>query len=375
MTRQKKIRITVSLLAAALLLVSPLFAEDVEKRFRVSFHVGGYKVQDGVKSQAANVLRVVDPGNGTLTAVVQDPRNDSAVFGDLTIAGAPRGMFTFQYAANKILMLEVAAGYQTGDLRDLEMQVEFPFIDIPDTQRFNYTAFRIPAGTVEQVPIQLSALARFRPRASFNPYIGAGLGYTLVGFEPSQELDTLSLRLDQAAGGQLGLSPDGSAYIGQSVSEDLDGIRVDARDTFEWHVIGGAEYSFKRKWAAYLDVRYVFASRSLSVRINGDTSLGVGVPNLVELSTSPLADASQYGPVNITTGGLIDAGKVVPKVDATVPVGMTGDEFCADPSNFPSCVFELGNLDGKLDPGKYYLQGGDIKYGGFAAGIGIRYTF
>lgn len=376
MTRQKHTRLFMWLLIAVMLIGYPALAEDVEKRFRVSIHAGGYNSRDAITSGAANVLNVVNDDNGTLELSVADPRQDGAVFGELTLNPAIRSMATLQYAPNKILLVEAAVGYQSGDLGDLEMQVEFPFAEVTQVDPFNYTTFRVPGGTVEQIPIQLTALARFRPRAAFNPYIGAGIGYTVVGFTPSSELNTLSLRLDQSTGGFLGLASSGLGYQNvSSPAEDLSGITVNTPDTFEWHVAGGAEYSFKRKWAAYLDLRYSLASRQMSIRINGDTSLGVGVPNLVELQSSPLADPTQYGPMDIVLGGLVDGGTVVPEDDVILPPGVTPEAFCADPANAPDCVFDSSMKDGVLDIGRYFIQGGDLEYNGFSLGFGIRYTF
>ena len=53
-------------------------------------------------------------------------------------------------------------------------------------------------GELERVPIQITALARFRPRASFNPYFGAGIGYSILGFDPDPAFDELSLNMDQS---------------------------------------------------------------------------------------------------------------------------------------------------------------------------------
>ncbi len=285
------------MLIAAMLAGTPLLAEDVEKRFRFSLDYGGYNSRDAVSSAAANVLSVVDQDAGVVTLTFNDPREDSAVFGELTQQAAMRSMAALQYAPNKILVLEASVGYQTGDLGDIEVQAEFPFVEVTEINPFNYAAFRVPCGTVEQIPIQLTALARFRPRTAFNPFIGAGIGYTVVGFEPSDELNTLSMRLDQSAGGFLGLAQSGIGYVGiPGPTEDLSGITVKTPDTFEWHVVGGAEYSFKRKWAAFLDLRYTLASRSMEIRINGDRSLGISVPNLTELQTSPLANPTAVRP-------------------------------------------------------------------------------
>ena len=376
MTRQNNTRLFVWLMITIMLAGSPLLAEDVEKRFRISVQTGGYDSADSVESNAANVLNVVEQDSGVLVLSVSDPRRDGAVFGDLSLNPTIRTTAAVQYAPNKILVLEASVGYQTGDLGDLEMQAEFPFAEVTQVAPFNYTVFHVPAGTVEQIPIQLTALARFRPRAAFNPFLGAGIGYTVAGFTPSAELNTLSLRLDQSTGGFIGLADSGLGYQGvAAASEDLEGIKVNAPDTFEWHVVGGAEYSFKRKWAAYLDVRYTIASRQMSVRINGDTSLGVAVPNLVELDSSTLANPALYGPVDITSGGLVDGGTVVPDEGVILPPGVTPTEFCANSANASDCVFDTTLLDGLLDIGRYYIQGGDLRYNGFSAGIGIRYTF
>lgn len=376
MTWKTNTRLFVWLLITVMLIGSPSMAEDVEKRFRISLHTGGYDSRDEVPSNSANVLAVVDGDTGAILLGVADPRLDSSVFGDLSLNPSIRSVAALQYAPNKILVLEASVGYQNGDLGDIEIQAEFPFAEVDEIEPFNYDIFRVPAGTVEQIPIQLTAMARFRPRAAFNPFIGAGIGYTVTGFKPSAELNTLSLRLDQSTGGFLGIDSNGLGYQGLSApASDLKGIEVETPDTFEWHVVGGAEYSFKRKWAAFVDIRYSLASRKMAVRINGDTSLGVAVPNLVELESSPLADPSLYGPVDIKTGGLVDGGSVVPEEGVNLPSGVTAEQFCANPNNAFDCVFDPNQKDGILDIGRYYIQGGDMKYNGFAFGIGVRYTF
>ena len=87
------------------------------------------------------------------------------------------------------------------DVGDIEMQAQFVGVDIPETESFQFSIFRVQAGELERVPIQLSAFARFRPRASFNPYVGGGVGYTIIGFEPSEEFNALSRNLDASRGG------------------------------------------------------------------------------------------------------------------------------------------------------------------------------
>ena len=50
--------------------------------------------------------------------------------------------------------------------------------------------------------MELTALARFRPKAQLSPYIGAGIGYVFVGYKPSSEMNTpLSRNMDASVGG------------------------------------------------------------------------------------------------------------------------------------------------------------------------------
>jgi hypothetical protein len=144
---------------------------------------------------------------------------------------------------------------------------------------------------------------------------------------------------------------------------DLTGAHVNAPDTFEWHAVGGIEYEFRRRWSVFLDFRYIFASRSLSLSFNDSDSLGVSVPNTITEEGSPLA-LSNFGAFRITQGGLIDGGHLEPRPGETT-------DCVATPA---LCVFVEGN-DGVPDPGVYYVKGGSIKYGGASLQVGIRFTF
>lgn len=352
------------LLCASFVTLAP--AADVEKKWRLSFVVGGYDTQDEVKSNSANQLVITDDDN-IPQAVLRDPRNDSAVFADLKIDSATRATFAAQYAINKIFIVEGSIGYQKGDVGDIEVQVQFPGIDIPAEEDFAFETFRIPAGEMEQIPIQLSALARFRPRASFNPYFGAGVGYIIVGFDADDEFNQLSLNMDQSIGGFAplqGLFGGIQALTAPSMVGDLEGADVDARDSFAWHLIGGGEISFKRRWSVVIDVRYVFASRDMSIGFNGAQSLGVPVPDRVEFQSVLVQEA--FGPYSIVQGGLVDGGQLVPSLGA--PAGTDCDVSTAN------CEWSF-EPDGELDRGAYYVQGGRIKYGGISAQVGVRFTF
>ena len=164
-------------------------AEDIEKRWRLGFALGLADSTDSVRSDSANILAITDFDDIPIR-FFEDPRNDDAQQLTLQIETRTAVEFSAQYAATKMFIIEFSGGYKKGDVGDVELQVEFSRDPIPVEDRFKFNVFKIPAGEIEQVPLNVTALVRFRPRASFNPYIGVGMGYTFIGFEPSSELSS-----------------------------------------------------------------------------------------------------------------------------------------------------------------------------------------
>jgi hypothetical protein len=369
-TRRNPIRqfMLVALLAGVAAL--PVAAEDVEKKFRIGATVGFFNPQDSVKSDSGNVLTLVDH-DLVFSGIFIDPRNDSAVFGALDLQSALSGTLYGQYAISQIFILEASVGYSKQDMGEVELQVQFEQIQIPSFQPFDFAVFRIPVGEVERIPVQFTALARFRPRSSFNPYVGAGIGYTYNGFSVAPEFNALSVALDGARGGLARVTDatfGNPTLIRPQAADivDLTGATVQIDDTFEAHLAFGIEYSFKRKWALLLDTRWTRSSRSVTVSFNDAGSLGVGVPDRVDFDDSPAA-FKDYGGIHIPVGGLVDGGMLVPAF------GVNPNHDCVADSS--QCVFDATQPDGIPDPGIYYIQGGEFDYGGVKIELGIRYTF
>ena len=389
-------RVWIRLIGLALLvgcLFVPAQAEDVEKKFRIGFGAGFLNAQDSVESDSVNVLNLVD---SFLTTVdrFRDPRADSAAFGTLEIKPGPVISLFGQYAVTPIFVIEASVGYQQTELGDVEVQVQFDGMVIPDEQRFDFQVYRYQVGDLEQIPTQLTFLARFRPRATLNPYVGGGFGYTFVGFEPSDEFNDLSVNMDASQGAHWritsGFSGNDTLSPSTSPNRDLDGARVEIGGSWEAHLVAGLEISFKRSWVVFIDARYSFSSRTAKIGFDGQQDLGVAVPRETNYCANLPGDTPPggsretvcpgsvageaalngvYGPTRITYGGLLDGfAGVVPIVGA--PPGTD----CNDPDQKDYCmnVFEP---DGELDPGFYYAQGGEFKYDAFAMQIGIRYTF
>jgi opacity protein-like surface antigen len=393
----------VVLCVIALIFSLPASAEEVEKKIRVGLSLGQFNTRQSLSSDAANILTIVD-ADQQFVNYIEDPRNDNAALGELAIRKGDRLTATIQYAINRFFLVEGSAGYQKGDVGAIEMQAEFSGMEIKPIERHKYTVYNYQAGEMTQVPLQLTAIARFRPKARFNPYVGAGIGYKLIGFTPSSDLNTLSTRLDGLTGGQTRVSPyPATQPQAPSSLGPLIGAKVTADNTFEWHVVGGAEYTLKRKWTIYADLRYETASRSFFLGFNGANSLGIAVPNRQAVKGDEYA-SGQYGPVLITSGlspsdpnylapnvGLVDGGR---RVNPEVYAGQAAPPGLCSIAEPLQCVF-LRNVDmtaynekykavegfvpvsadGLLDPGYYYINGGSIRYSGTSLQIGVRYTF
>lgn len=342
-------------------------AEDVEKKFRLGVTVGSFLPRDKSHSTAGNV-RTLLYSDGSLADYIYDPRNDSAAIGDYGIRGLYAAKVSASYFFTKSLFLEGSVGYRRGDVRNVEVQAEFDGTPSSSTQAFSFRIFDLDAGTIQQVPIQLTAGLRFRPKATFNPYITLGVGYSYNSFTPSSDLNQLSRNMDMSVGGLALL--EGSAFGGESFAPvqsftDLSGITVDVPNTPEWHAGGGFEVTFKRHWVVYVDARYITYSGKLRMTINGGKELGISVPTDRVRITDPNA-FGPFGAYRISSGGLIDGGSLVPAAGAP-----PGTDCSVDPS---SCTF-TGPKDGVPDPGFYYVHAGDVRFDGLDLQAGVRFTF
>lgn len=349
------------------LAVGAAHAEDVEKKFRIGVTVGSFLPRDKSHSAAANIRTLLNP-DGSLSDRIYDPRNDSAAIGDYGVRGQYAATISASYFFTKSLFLEGSVGYRRGAVGNIEVQAEFDGTPSSNTQSFNFRIFDLKAGTLQQVPVQLTAGLRFRPKAIFNPYVTLGVGYSYNAFTPSSELDQLSANMDMSTGGLAVLQ--GTAFGGegfgsvQSIS-DMSGITVDVPNTPEWHAGGGFEVTFKKHWVVYLDAQYITYSGKLRMTINGGKELGISVPSDQVRITNPNA-YGPFGAYRIASGGLIDGGSLVPGPNAP-----PGTDCTVDAS---SCTF-TGPKDGIPDPGYYYVHAGDVRFDGLNVQAGVRFTF
>jgi outer membrane protein W len=357
--------------AAALLLfvfaASGVRAEEIEKKFRLGFSVGSSTTTDQQQSPSAN-RRTLYKTNGEIDNFIFDPRNDSAAFSNFGIHSAYGADISASYAFTRNWYIEGSAGYQQSGVGNVELQAQFIGAPVLDLQNFNFSVFNLDGGTLTQVPIQLTAGYRFRPKAAFNPYVCAGIGYRFNSYAPSDAINELSRNLGESVGGFAvveGTGRGGESFGSPTSYENLSGIKVDAPDAPEFHFGGGFEFTIKNKWAMFFDVRYAVYSGNFHMTVNGSDQLGISVPADQVVNDQPGA-FGPFGSYLVGTGGLIDGGSLVPAL--TAPPG-------TDCAISPSFCELTGPKDGIPDPGYYYVHAGSVRYDGFTFQIGAKFTF
>ncbi|HEX4825316.1 MAG TPA: outer membrane beta-barrel protein [Candidatus Polarisedimenticolaceae bacterium] len=353
---------------AVLVSVRGVRAEEIEKKWRLGLSISGTSTTDQAQSPSANV-RTLFNTDGSFFNTIEDPRNDSAAFSNFGVNGGLGGTVTASYAFTRNWYIEGSAGYRQADVANVEVQAEFTGAPIPNLQDFGFRIFNVNAGTLKQIPLQITGGYRFRPKATFNPYLCAGIGYVLNTYTPSSELDQLSINLENSLGGfarLTGFSIGGESFLQPSGFQSLRGIKVDAPSTPEYHFGGGVEITFKHKWAVFVDARYAVYSGRFNMTINGSSNqLGISVP-ADQVVINQAGALGPFGAYLIPTGGLIDGGSLVPAV--TAPPGTN----CATQ---PFLCQLTGPKDGIPDPGYYYVHAGSIRWDGATLNIGVKYTF
>jgi len=357
--------LVVSSAVACLLLASTTEtrAEEIEHKFRLLFSLAGYNISDQAHSPSANVRTLLKP-DGEIDTFIQDPRNDSAAFSNFGLEPQLGGVIGFAYAIDRQWYVEASVGYRRGDVGNVEVQAMFDHAVVSVEQPLNFSIFNLNGGTISQVPVQFTGGIRFRPKASFNPYLCGGVGYSFNAFTPSDELNELSRTLDQSIGSFRQVNEAGGGFGPPQSPVSLSGIKVEAPDAPEWHLGGGLEFTFASKWVVFMDARYTVYSGKFNMIVNGTNELGISVPSDQRFTSDPGA-TGPFGGIEISGGGLIDGGSLVPAP------GFPGANCQTTPEE---CQF-TGPKDGIKDPGIYYVHAGRVRYDNVSLQIGFKFTF
>jgi hypothetical protein len=350
-------------LAVLIATVLPLSAgsalcEETYQKYRFSLTVNNYSSTDELRTNADNTA-LFKNGAGGYTAV-DDPRPDSGVRNTDSVRDDARYDFQFSYGVLKWrwaeLTLDTGVSYFKGRLGGLEVAAQYDLVDPPRTQlgeRERYHISYISIGDVKEIPVQVGATVRFRPKKTFNPYVGAGVGYLFADIEPTAEFLQFSKNVAKSTGTPTIAIGNGASRSG--TPHRLKAAQVVTPDTFEYHLSGGVELTLTKGLSAIVSGAWMWAEKKIEITIDGKQNFGQAVPNGITKILYP----SSGMPVGIGygQGGLIDFGSGFPYDDPA-----TGKHY-------------VGPKDGLVDSGSYYAQGGELRYGGFEFGLGLRYQF
>lgn len=241
---------------------------------------------------------------------------------------------------------------------------------------------RIEGGKLQSIPVSLGIMARFRTASRLNPYIGASAGYLINSFDESARWKTIA---DQLEGSLVSptradlaaeLSAEGyvisrvlAEFDATSVDTNSDGTidqinliklghrmvrpRIDTPNTMFAEARAGLEYQISPRWSIFGEGKFYWAQKNIRITADNQELFGVPTPALtiddkvnggINPATFPLGGL----PVYIIDGGLKQ------------PAYAVNGEMVND------------GINGQ--PGEYYLQGGQLKYGGWAFTAGVRFT-
>lgn len=364
--RVKGSGVRVTLLACTLLAAAgSASAEEAYGKFRLSFTINNQSTSDGLRTNSSNTSQFTGSPLGGIRAI-DDPRPDSGSKNEATIKDGFRYDFQVSYGFLKWkwgeLTADASAGYFKGDVGDLEVNGQFDVVDPVRSQCGEVTRFHtlfIPIGEVTEVPVKLGTTLRFRPRATggpmraMSPYLGVGIGYLFNEISASGEFLKFSDNVAHSSGHYTKAIGHGDAAPA-GPEHQLEAAKATAPDTYEYHVNAGIEFPVKKGLLVVFSASWMWADKPMDVTIDGRHSFGQAMPVGETDFEYPVTGM----PVVVDQGGLVDYGSGHPVPRQNQP-----------------CKFRVQPKDGVPDPGKYYVQGGEIRYDGFTVGLGVRYQF
>jgi hypothetical protein len=372
--------------------IGPAGAEEVKGRWRVELKLGGIDPGDSIQSEVANAMQVqISEGD---VAIIPDPRPNLASTIEGRLSSDPRIDLRVGYGLaawkNFELILDGGIGYYTTKVVNLELHyahdIDDPqyevrvgnrFVRVPGCETLAYAGgdpqprinclpftddaggpeggildaedwhyLPITGGEIDNVPVSLSLLARFRPTKKLNPYIGGGVGYMLADFTPSAQWVEFADALDASWVQYTRERPLSNPEQGQRIligeAHDLQRPNIEVPDTAFIEARGGMEWQWRPKIAFFLESSFFWAADEIVVTVDGREKFGTPTPDSILV---PLGDPSAFNrggrPAYIICGGI-----------------------------------EPGELSGQpcSGAGEYYFNGGRLDYGGFNWQVGVRWT-
>lgn len=440
----------------ALAAATPAHAEDVKGKWYFGGRLGYLSTTDDIRSNATIIIGPLgddgvpftgDPNEeqscvGNASNTYCDPRPDDLLARETAIEETFKLDLDGGYGLTSWLSLQLDVSYFKGSVGPIDtfLRDHFPCDNssipgqcISDNAAI-LTAFKdreldIPtdAGEITEIPVSLSAVARFRKDSPLNPYVAVGFGYIFADMDVSQDVADLNQRIhDMHIRGianefDKNLIKDQDQILAPAGKVPFrNALRVEANNSYEWHLAAGAEYFLNDKFSLVFDARYIFADEYLELDLNGEDQINLVIfseevyrddgttryfVNKGEGPNTLCEDVNYQGigcdPYDRPQGQFVNpaARDWMAALNPTVcDPGLPPAQYQAcisDENNWgqPQTCPRTGDFDrdgtidkcwgnvsaddsGIVDPrGDFIVQGGRINLSGFAASVGIRFHF
>jgi hypothetical protein len=344
--------LVIALLVAGAWATSPALAEERYKKWIIELAIGGNDPADEVRSNTGNTAFYRDPETDR-QSLTDDPRPSPASLEAMSIDASPRidlrvgyGLLEFGWGE---FILDTGIAYIDSRISGMELSYKLRYVGGPGipgsdpvdedgrpTETGLWWVESLPVGELKQIPVSIDGILRFRPTKRMNPYIGLGAGYRFVQFTEDPEFTEWMEFLDDSYGARI--KPIGDGDFERGTLRDITRTRVEAPDTFFYLLRLGIEWQLSPKWSIFLDTRYEWADKNVTISADGGEELGRSTPN----GETDFLWPSRGAPFEILFPGANPKGlqKKYPDRD-----------------------------------GDWYLQGGTLDYGGWNFSVGGRLAF
>jgi outer membrane protein W len=288
------------LFVCGLLAGSVGLAEDTKDKWQFGFGLSFMSTSDSIRSNADIAIAGTPLGDIGLPPVIfVDPRPDDNILNEPTIEDDFKFDFSASYGLTRWLAVEMWVSYFEAPVGNIEVFITDNTVTPGDgnptaggtvqacgpsgtgtcysyssgvpQQVLNNTF--VPVGELTQIPIQLSALFRFRPESPFDPYIGAGIGYIFTDMKLSSEFQATSQEIAgrtiaAACGGEISFcgGSDPATAISDPNAFRPEALTVEVDDAFEWHLAAGVDYYMNERFSIYVDARYSWADGQVDIK-------------------------------------------------------------------------------------------------------------
>jgi len=374
------LRLAALAILCGVLALQPALAEDTKGKWQFGLGLSYYATTDYIRSNSDVIVTeevAGQGGEGIPTVKFTDDRPDQNMLNEPSARDNFKWDFSASYGLTRWLALEMAAGYMKTAVGNIEYfttdREKFIGGGTPSGGNnasvcgpsgnglcFNYPGTAgtgasdrfnefIPVGDLTEIPLQLSALVRFRPESPLDPYIGLGIGYIFTNIETGEEFNDRAsaveaLNITVGFGGEVDIGDNNRRQ--ETPGYHPAPLQAEVNDAFEFHAVGGIDYYFNEHMSMYVDARYIWSDAHVDITTDGahQVRLSAYYPGRLQQFT----EGSVASPIYWEDRGFTSPGPNAPPQNCTYDDnGMTGISCAGD----GLLATEDSNGNGTLDPG------------------------